>query len=84
MSLLFRDLSYSVYKSERLLEIREDKFPGDVVLVDHIPLRNLWLEGFEFRTLQRRYPSAAGYAGLAGEIFGHGWVLFYCGGSMST
>ena len=44
MSLLLRDLSHPVYKIERLLEIGEGKCPRDVMLVDHLPLRNLcWM-----------------------------------------
>ena len=51
MSLLFRDFSHPVYKIERLLEIGKGKFPGDVVLVDHIPLRDLLLDAAQFLTL---------------------------------
>ena len=73
MPLLFRDLSHPVHEVERLLEIREGKRAGDVMLVHHRPLRHLLLDALQFHSLHGRHASAAGNAVLAGKIFWHEW-----------
>src|ERR1700694_3755640 len=73
MSLLFGHRPDAIHKIKCLLEIRESIGAGNVMLVDHFPVRpfrNLFVNRREFLAFERRHTSATGNTCLAGQV-GH-------------
>src|SRR5215467_2000038 len=68
MPLLFGQCTHSIHKVERLLKVGKSKGSGDVVLVDHFPVRKLMAEIVKFLAFERGSPSPTRNAGLFGEL----------------
>src|SRR5580704_5389592 len=66
MTLFFGERSYAIHEIERLLEVGEGEGASDVVLVDHAPPRNNFVQRLEFLALERRHAATARDAFLVG------------------
>src|SRR6185369_11507744 len=67
MSLGLGDCTHAVDEIERRLEVGEKEVLGDVVLVDHLPVRHLRRELLQLRAFERRHAAAARHAMFRGQ-----------------
>jgi hypothetical protein len=66
MALLFRDGAGPIHEVEGVFKIRKLKYFVEMVLLDHLPIRQLRLERTQSFAFERRNVAAAGNAGLVG------------------
>jgi hypothetical protein len=59
MALLLGESAHAIYEIERLLEVGKGEGARDVVLVDHAPLGNSFVERVEFFARERRNAATA-------------------------
>jgi len=67
MSLGLGHFAHPIHKIQRLLEIGKSECARNMMLVDHLPLRHLLMQGFQFFSFEWRVTASAGNAGLAGK-----------------
>ena len=60
MALLLSQRAHAVHEVERILEVGKSEGTSDVVLVDHAPLGDNFVQRVEFLALERWYSAAAG------------------------
>jgi len=68
MTLLFCDFTDAIDKIECLAKIREAEGAGDVVILHHFPLRNLFVKGRDRSSFERFNASSAGDASFVGQF----------------
>src|ERR1051326_6970346 len=68
MSLLLGEFANLVNEIKRLAEVREVVAPMQMMPVDDLPLRQLFLQPFQFRTLQSGHAATAWHTSFARQF----------------
>ena len=71
VAFFLRDITHSIHKIERLLEIWEAEFTVDVMLIGDGPLGDISVEILQLFSTKWRHASSAGHAILVSQVFSH-------------